>query len=102
MKNVHKPIIGITIGDPAGIGPEIILKALKEKKIYEACRPFVIGCTAALERASGLLIDQELQFNSITAVSAAKFVYGTIDVYETVTMILHDLSGEKNRLWQDG
>jgi len=38
-----KPIVGIIMGDAAGIGPEIIAKALSLKGIYEICRPIVIG-----------------------------------------------------------
>jgi 4-hydroxythreonine-4-phosphate dehydrogenase len=38
-----RPIIGITMGDPAGIGPEIILLALCKPSIYKLCRPLVIG-----------------------------------------------------------
>lgn len=38
-----KPLIAITMGDPSGIGPEIILKALKDSGVYKNCRPFVIG-----------------------------------------------------------
>lgn len=49
MKEQYKPIVGITIGDPAGIGPEIILKALGEKHIYDECRPLVIGCVNVLK-----------------------------------------------------
>ena len=41
MKN-YRPIIGITMGDPVGIGPEIVLMAFLEPAIYKACRPFVI------------------------------------------------------------
>jgi 4-hydroxythreonine-4-phosphate dehydrogenase len=37
------PIIGITMGDPTGIGPEIIVKALSMKEPFQACRPFVFG-----------------------------------------------------------
>ncbi len=37
------PIIGITMGDPAGIGPEIIVRALADRDIYEICRPVVLG-----------------------------------------------------------
>ena len=37
------PIIGITIGDPAGIGPEIVCKMLAYKKIYSWCHPVIIG-----------------------------------------------------------
>lgn len=37
------PRLAITIGDPAGIGPEIVRKALSERSIYSVCRPVVIG-----------------------------------------------------------
>lgn len=46
-----KPILGITMGDAAGIGPEIIVKALADKAIYEICRPLVIGDKKILDRA---------------------------------------------------
>lgn len=46
-----KPIIGITMGDPAGIGPEIIAKALNRPEIYETCRPMVIGDKWVMEDA---------------------------------------------------
>lgn len=38
-----RPLIGITLGDPAGIGPEVVLRALTSRKIYQHCRPLVIG-----------------------------------------------------------
>ena len=38
-----RPLIGITMGDPAGIGPEIVLKALADPHLYAVCRPFVLG-----------------------------------------------------------
>jgi 4-phospho-D-threonate 3-dehydrogenase / 4-phospho-D-erythronate 3-dehydrogenase len=40
---MEKPIIGITMGDPAGIGPEIAVKALGRKEIRQVCRPILIG-----------------------------------------------------------
>jgi 4-phospho-D-threonate 3-dehydrogenase / 4-phospho-D-erythronate 3-dehydrogenase len=45
------PIIGITLGDIAGIGPEVVAKALRRPEVYEACHPLVIGdaCVAELE-----------------------------------------------------
>lgn len=46
-----KPVIGIPIGDPAGIGPEITVKALKEKSIYEVCSPVIIGSKDAVLKA---------------------------------------------------
>jgi len=38
-----KPLIGITMGDPVGIGPEIIIKALSRSRIHTRCRSFVLG-----------------------------------------------------------
>jgi 4-hydroxythreonine-4-phosphate dehydrogenase len=46
-----KPILAITMGDPAGIGAEIAIKALTEKDIYNQCVPVVVGDKAALEDA---------------------------------------------------
>ena len=45
-----KPIIGITMGDPAGIGPEIAVKALKSDAVHRICRPVIYGNTAVIER----------------------------------------------------
>lgn len=40
---MKKPVIGITMGDAAGVGPEILLKVLQEGEIFEWCYPLVIG-----------------------------------------------------------
>ena len=45
----NKPIIGITMGDPFGNGPEITIKTLADFSLYERCRPIVIGDTTAME-----------------------------------------------------
>ena len=47
----EKPLLAITMGDPCGVGPEIIVKALRCAEIDPICVPFVIGDVAALERA---------------------------------------------------
>jgi 4-hydroxythreonine-4-phosphate dehydrogenase len=73
-----KPIIGITMGDAAGIGPEIIVKSLAKEVVYDLCRPLVIGDAVILERASritGLL----LTIRSIKHVSEASFERGVVD-----------------------
>ena len=44
------PFIGITMGDPTGIGPEIIVKALSMKEPYKTCRPIVFGDQRVLEK----------------------------------------------------
>ena len=46
-----RPILALTLGDPVGVGPEIIVKALADARIYRVCRPLVLGDLPALERA---------------------------------------------------
>ena len=79
------PIIGITMGDPFGNGPEISVKALAEPSIYTRCRPIIIGDLSCMDYAvkvakkvSGL----DLKLNPVKNVADAKFQYGTIDVYD--------------------
>ncbi len=48
---MNKPVIAVTMGDPCGIGPEIIAKALAVPRIQEVCRPLVLGDLGAMERA---------------------------------------------------
>jgi 4-hydroxythreonine-4-phosphate dehydrogenase len=50
-----QPIIAITMGDPCGIGPEIIVRAVADKTVQAACLPVVIGDKCALERAVALV-----------------------------------------------
>lgn len=47
----EKPILAITMGDPCGIGPEVIIKALARPEVRAVCRPFVLGDEGALRRA---------------------------------------------------
>jgi 4-hydroxythreonine-4-phosphate dehydrogenase len=49
------PRIGITMGDAAGVGPEVVLKALKHLDVYALCRPLVIGDLATLEKAGEIV-----------------------------------------------
>jgi 4-hydroxythreonine-4-phosphate dehydrogenase len=51
----HKPRIAITMGDPCGVGPEIIVKALTASDITEECEPVVIGEPSALRRALNVM-----------------------------------------------
>ena len=76
------PIIGITMGDPVSIGPEISLKALNNKEIYEKCRPVIIGDANVIEKAKEYVKIKNLQINSISDISEAKFQYGIIDIYD--------------------
>lgn len=49
------PVIAITMGDPCGVGPEIIVKAFDSPRFRSGCTPVVVGEKAPLERAINLL-----------------------------------------------
>lgn len=49
---MERPVIAVTIGDPAGIGPEIVLGALRAPSLYDVCRPVVIGHGETLRRCA--------------------------------------------------
>jgi len=76
-----KPIIAITMGDPASIGPEIAVKALLEKSIHEICRPLITGDAVVFEQIIELL-KLPAKVNVIGKVADAKFQRGTIDVLD--------------------
>lgn len=55
LNHAPLPLVGITMGDPTGIGPEIIVKALSRKEPFQACRPVVFGDRQVMQRAIDLL-----------------------------------------------
>jgi 4-phospho-D-threonate 3-dehydrogenase / 4-phospho-D-erythronate 3-dehydrogenase len=48
----EQPLLAVTMGDPAGIGPEVVLKALIRHEVYEACRVVVVGSLPALAKTA--------------------------------------------------
>jgi 4-hydroxythreonine-4-phosphate dehydrogenase len=75
------PVIGITMGDPAGVGPEVVMKALARADAYQLCRPLVIGDRRQLERARALL-NLKLDVVSIPGPEKAKFARGSVEVID--------------------
>ena len=71
-------IIGITMGDPAGIGSEITLKSLNVEDVYEKCIPVVIGDYEALKDANEFC-GLNLKLNEINHPSEAKGEFGVVD-----------------------
>lgn len=69
------------MGDPAGIGPEIVVRALSRPETYEKCRPLVTGDAAVIARAVEVL-GLPLAVHPIERVGDARFACGTIDVYD--------------------
>jgi 4-hydroxythreonine-4-phosphate dehydrogenase len=55
MEKGSKPIVGITLGDPAGIGPEISIKTFLDDDVFEVCKPLLIGDLRILREISGQL-----------------------------------------------
>jgi len=78
---IEKPVIAITMGDPASIGPEIAVKALLDKNIMSICRPLIIGDSSVFEQ-----IIEKLQLkasvHTVHSVDEAKFEAGVIDVFD--------------------
>lgn len=85
-----KPKIGISMGDPAGIGPEICVKALGESSVYERCNPIVVGDAQVMQQAVAFL-KSELKINAVENVSEAKFESGTIDVLDLKNVAMSEL-----------
>ena len=72
------PLVGITMGDAAGIGPEVTLKALADAEMYAICRPLVIGDAKILERANQV-VHTDLRINRVEHPSEARFEAGIAD-----------------------
>jgi 4-hydroxythreonine-4-phosphate dehydrogenase len=81
MKNTFKPIIGITMGDASGIGPEIIVKTLSMSETYDICRPLIIG-DAKIVAKSTRFAETALKVHAVDRVDDAVFEVGVLDVYD--------------------
>ncbi|MBZ9937245.1 4-hydroxythreonine-4-phosphate dehydrogenase PdxA [Mesorhizobium sp. BR1-1-16] len=75
------PTIAITMGDAAGVGPEIIMKSLAHRALFEECRPIVIGDAARLRKARALLGSQ-LAVQAIASVEEADIRPGIVAVID--------------------
>jgi len=82
-KNIKmkKPIIAITIGDPAGIGAEIAVKALSSEEIYKKSKPVVIGSRCVIDDALKF-IPSKLKLNVIKNTEEIKGEFGIIDLID--------------------
>ncbi len=76
------PLIAITLGDPAGIGPEIIVKALRRAEVYARCRPLVVGDARILRRAAGWVDAGDLAFDAVAQPAAGRFAPGWITLLD--------------------
>ena len=81
----NRPIVGITMGDPFGNGPEITVRTLSNQTVYEHCRPLVVGDASCMEYALQVaekLRGIRLALHKVKSVAEAKFQYGVIDLLD--------------------
>jgi 4-hydroxythreonine-4-phosphate dehydrogenase len=82
-----RPIIAITMGDAAGVGPEIVVKALALEEMYTLCRPLVVGDTGVLARAQQML-GLRADLRPVADVGGGRFELGSIDVLDLANIDL--------------
>lgn len=76
-----KPLIAVTMGDPAGIGPEISVKALSDPSVAERTDSFIIGDSRALAEAARLA-GMKTDFHIISSPSMGVYRHGIINVID--------------------
>lgn len=94
---MNKPILGISMGDPFGNGPEITVKALADKTVYDRCRPLVVGDASCMEYAAKVarkVSGIDVKVNPVKSLGEAKFEFGTIDVYDMGLVKASDIPGD--------
>ena len=80
-----RPIVGISVGDPGGIGPEVTVKALAVPKVYEQCRPLVIG-DASVVRDALRFTGLNLAVNAVDSPEKGIYKLGVVDVLDMGNM----------------
>ncbi len=85
-----RPILALTMGEPVGVGPEIMVLALADPRIYQVCRPLLLGDLPALERARGQLAPDH-QIHVVDRPGAGRYEPGTIDLMALSRLAPEDL-----------
>ncbi|MGJ3198026.1 4-hydroxythreonine-4-phosphate dehydrogenase PdxA [Peribacillus frigoritolerans] len=86
-----KKNIGITMGDPAGIGPEISIKAFQKKSLYEKCNPLLIGDKSIVESYLEKYPEVNIKVNAITTPEDGLYEWGTMDVIDLASVDANEL-----------
>ena len=84
--------IGITLGDPAGIGPEISIKAFAKKDLYERCQPLLLGDACVVEKYLQDHPELNLKLNVIEEPDQGKYAYGMIDLIDLKAVDINQLA----------
>ena len=88
---MSSPLIAITMGDPAGIGPEIIVKALGEQKTLDRCRPLVLGDEAILSYTTQWMKAQVI-IKRITGPEEGDFKPGIMNLIPLTTLTSDEIT----------
>ncbi len=84
MSEAIRPIVGLTLGDPAGIGPEVVVKAMNEPELYAICRPLAIGDVGVVATTVASL-GYALAVRRVDDPGQGRYVHGTLDVLQATT-----------------
>ncbi|SUU35321.1 4-hydroxythreonine-4-phosphate dehydrogenase [Actinobacillus seminis] len=76
-----KHVLGITMGDAAGIGAEVIVKVLGEPRIYDLANPIIVGDKKIIQRALEI-VKSDLQIRTVAEVDNLRSEFGYIDVID--------------------
>ena len=77
----QRPVLAITMGDAAGCGPEIIVKALADDRVYQISRPLVFGDQQRLQQAAGI-VNSKLTIRKTGDIAAGVYRHGVVDVLD--------------------
>src|SRR6266516_4784400 len=83
------PLMAITLGDPAGVGPEIVLKAAADPETFRLCRPLAVG-PAAVTAAQARELKLTVEVQAVSTVGDAEFRPGLLSVLDTGDLSLSD------------
>ena len=78
---MEKPIIAVTMGDPAGIGPEIVAKSIADKATYDVARCIVIGDKKVMEKAIRI-VGADLKVNVVESPADGDYSYGVLNMID--------------------
>ena len=90
----HRPLLGISVGDPAGIGPEITAKTLAMPEIYAMCRPLAVA-EAGMMRDACRIAGVNLRIHGVDDPAAGQYRPGTLDVLDMKNIAACDIVHKK-------
>jgi 4-phospho-D-threonate 3-dehydrogenase / 4-phospho-D-erythronate 3-dehydrogenase len=87
---VKQPILAVTMGDPAGVGPEIIARAAAEPAVRRDSRPVVIGAASTMRAALGL-VGSPLTLHAVARVGDCRWANDTLEVLDLANVDMDTL-----------